>query len=145
MPADASNAPASAPRAPRSGKRIFTVEEANRALGYVSRVVEDLAPCYLRVLAYRHRLEKPAPDDNREQLDAEYDQEMDRLSDLVDELQQVGVEIKDLERCLIDFPAIHEGREIYLCWHRGEKSVTHWHELDAGFAMRQPVSELHAA
>ncbi|MCE9590215.1 MAG: DUF2203 domain-containing protein [Planctomycetes bacterium] len=145
MPTDASNAPTAVHRTPTPGKRYFTVTDANRALTYVSRIVEDLAPCYVRVLELRHRLEQPAAGDNREQVEAEYDREMDHLSDLVDELQQVGVEIKDLERCLVDFPAVFQGREIYLCWHRGETNVSHWHEVDAGFASRQDVAVLQTA
>ena len=66
---------------------------------------------------------------------------MDHLSDLFDELHQVGVELKDFEKGLLDFPAVHEGREICLCWHRGEQCVGAWHELDAGPEERHSLLE----
>jgi hypothetical protein len=80
----------------------------------------------------------------REQLDAqgEVQRQMDRLQEYVDELTEIGVELKDFQTGLIDFVARHQGRDIYLCWKLGEEQITHWHELQAGFAGRQPVSML---
>jgi hypothetical protein len=67
---------------------------------------------------------------------------MAKLEDFVDELSEIGCELKDYQMGLIDFVGRHEGRDIYLCWKLGEESITHWHELDSGFAGRQPVSKL---
>lgn len=47
--------------------------------------------------------------------------------------------LKDLEGGLIDFPSYAAGREVFLCWRRGEPDIDHWHDLDAGFAGRQPI------
>lgn len=139
-----SNASAVAPRGPKPGKKYFSVPEANRALPYVSRIVEDLTDCYGRVINYKRQMEGAAARENR-QLEAEYETAMDRLSGYMDELHHVGVELKDFEKGLLDFPALHEGREIYLCWHRGESNVRTWHELDAGYGGRQDVSLLEKA
>lgn len=49
--------------------------------------------------------------------------------------------IKDLDRGLVDFPAFMAGREVFLCWERGEPDIEHWHDLDAGFAGREPIEE----
>jgi hypothetical protein len=58
------------------------------------------------------------------------------------ELGELGIELKDIESGLIDFPALREGRTVYLCWRLGEGERIHWwHELDAGFAGRQPLEE----
>jgi hypothetical protein len=57
-------------------------------------------------------------------------------------LHLVGVELKDFERGLVDFPALHQDREVLLCWHRGEDEIAFWHELDAGFGGRQSVELL---
>lgn len=54
-------------------------------------------------------------------------------------LQELGLEVKDINQGLVDFPAQREGRGIYLCWRYDEPRITHWHELDAGFAGRQPL------
>jgi hypothetical protein len=141
MPRDTQNT-ATLVRGPKPGKKYFSLSEANRSLPYVSRVIEDLTACYGRVVDFRRRIESPSTRENREHLEAEYETEMDRLSELVDELQQVGVELKDFEKGLLDFPALHDGREIYLCWHRGEDKVCSWHEVDAGYAGRQDVAVL---
>ena len=50
-----------------------------------------------------------------------------------------GIVLRDLDRGLIDFPALREEREIYLCWVDGEPDIAFWHELDAGFAGRQAL------
>jgi hypothetical protein len=57
----------------------------------------------------------------------------------VDAFEERGIVLRDLDRGLIDFPALHEGREIYLCWIDGERDIEYWHELDAGFAGRQAL------
>ena len=53
------------------------------------------------------------------------------------EFQAREIQIKDLDRGLIDFPAYHDGREVYLCWERGEEGIEFWHELDDGYAGRE--------
>jgi hypothetical protein len=127
-------------RTPRKGRKYFKLEEANRSLTYVSRVVEDITGCYRQAVEIRQRLERPHPEDNAEQLRSRYELAMDKLNELIDELHQVGVELKDFDKGLVDFPAIHEGREVLLCWHRGEKTIQAWHEVDAGFAGRQDIA-----
>ena len=95
-------------------KKYFTVAQANNALPYVSRVVEDIAVVYGRIIELRRGADKPGgPDPDTEK---EYEVTMDRLSELVDELHAVGVELKDFELGLVDFPAIHDGRDVLLCW-----------------------------
>jgi hypothetical protein len=56
-------------------------------------------------------------------------------------VQGMGIEVKDLAIGLIDFRSIREGREVYLCWKLGEEHVSYWHELDTGYAGRQPLEE----
>jgi hypothetical protein len=59
----------------------------------------------------------------------------------LEQLQEWGIELKDLQTGLIDFPAMREGRVVYLCWRLGEPEVGYWHELETGFAGRQPVDD----
>jgi hypothetical protein len=49
------------------------------------------------------------------------------------------IQIKDLDRGLVDFPAIVAGREVFLCWEQGEADIDYWHDLDAGYAGREPL------
>lgn len=58
---------------------------------------------------------------------------------ILKEFQQREVELKDLERGLVDFPSLRNGQEVFLCWENGEDDIEHWHELDAGYAGRKPL------
>ena len=124
------------------GKKYFSVEEANRALPYVSRIMHDVSVTYDRLIETRRKLEQAHGTAGAEMLEAEYETAMDELGRLVDELHEVGVELKDFEKGLLDFPALHEGREVQLCWLRGQEKITHWHEVDAGYVNKQPVAKL---
>jgi len=125
-----------------SQKKYFTLDEANRAIAYTGRIVKDVAAWYRRVMEARHRLEMPRPEDDPHQIREDYDRGWDKLNELIAELQQVGVELKDFDKGLIDFPCMHDGREICLCWKLGEKRIIAWHETDSGFAGRQDVALL---
>jgi hypothetical protein len=54
-------------------------------------------------------------------------------------INALGVELKDVEQGLLDFPHEREGRVVYLCWRLGEDRIGWWHEIDTGFASRQPL------
>ena len=62
------------------------------------------------------------------------------FTDLIEEFQAGEIQIKDLAKGLIDFPAIIEGREVFLCWHKGEEDIEFWHDIEAGFGGRQKIS-----
>lgn len=128
---------------PLPDKKYFTIDEANRSLTYVSRVTVDVQEVYGRIVQLRRQLEHTEPGDGTSPLERAYESAMDALSRLIDELHVLGVELKDFEKGLIDFPAVHEDREICLCWSSGEKSVRFWHELDAGYAGRRDIGTLH--
>jgi len=69
--------------------------------------------------------------------------ELERLNEeaatTVDELEELGVVVKDLDLGLLDFPALREGEEVELCWRVGEDSVEYWHRIGEGFAGRKPI------
>lgn len=54
-------------------------------------------------------------------------------------IEDRGLRVNGIEPFLVDFPSMRDGREIYLCWQEGEEEITHWHDVDAGFAGRQPL------
>jgi hypothetical protein len=58
---------------------------------------------------------------------------------LLDTIEQAGIVLRDIDRGLIDFPAVLEGREVYLCWELGEDEVAFWHDLETGFGGREPL------
>ncbi len=63
-----------------------------------------------------------------------------RLRDAAGRLREMEVVLRDLDRGLVDFPALRDGREVYLCWvEREEDEIAFWHDLDAGYAGREPL------
>ena len=125
------------------GQRYFSVVQANRALVLVRRIVADIVrDCQrLRGLQAAYDDYDTKGDISRaEQTRQEYVRLIDHLSELREELEEIGCELKDYDLGLVDFPTLRDGREVVLCWKLGEESVTFWHELDAGYAGRQPIS-----
>lgn len=137
-----------------SGK-LFTVEEARKTLPLVRAIVSDIVRQAKDVRERHERLQhlhnarvKPAdedsPDPYREEVDQielELRRDEEKLEEYVGELRELGVEIKDFERGLVDFPHLMDGRVVYLCWHLGEEDLAYWHEVDAGFAGRRSLLE----
>ena len=64
-----------------------------------------------------------------------------RAKDAVAEIDSIGVQVKDLDIGLLDFPCDVDGKTILLCWKLGEKGITHWHGTDEGFAGRKPIDQ----
>lgn len=71
----------------------------------------------------------------------EREQNVAQLQDALERIQETGCVIKDLDEGLIDFPAIREGEEVYLCWKLGEERIDYWHGIEDGFAGRKPLDE----
>jgi hypothetical protein len=134
---------------PSRPKRRFTLEQANSTLPLVKRIVRDIVRTHSEVLKCQQQRERPTggrqqqrqqptPQETQGQLE----RHMTRLEDYVEELTEVGAELKDYQMGLIDFVGRHDGRDVYLCWKLGEEKITHWHELETGVAGRKPVSTL---
>jgi hypothetical protein len=140
MAAFKNSAPQRSP-APRNVRR-FTLEQANKSLPLVRRIVTDIVNTHALASARRDAVENATATKEAAIAQQSLEMAIERLEDLVDELEDVGAELKDYQSGLIDFVGRHEGRDVYLCWKLGEDSITHWHELDAGFAGRKPVSQL---
>jgi hypothetical protein len=135
-------------------KKFFTVEEANRRLPLVRRIVEDIVALFQDVHERKGRLLKIRQssrggsqsgqnpyEEELDQIERELEKDIQRLDDFVQELRDLGVELKDYANGLVDFPTLIDGREAYLCWKRGEDEIAFWHELDAGFQGRQSLFE----
>lgn len=128
---------------PSRPKRRFTLEQANKTLPLVSRIVNDIVKAHEVATSLQAKLEssnQPAPE--QQQTESDLEKKLDRLQTLVDELSEVGCELKDYQTGLVDFVGRHQGRDVYLCWKLGEGKIAYWHELQTGFAGRQPVSVL---
>jgi hypothetical protein len=129
--------------------KLFTVEQANAILPLVRAITADLVQLSRDVMDRRERLallsagrKASAKDPYTEelaQIEEELDKDGEQLQAYVEELRELGVEPKSGPEGLVDFPCLMDERIVLLCWKLGEPEVTHWHELEAGFAGRQSL------
>ena len=120
----------------------FTVEEARTAL-------QALLPLMDEIMAIRDTILRQQPEhwsivqssagNGGSAVASRLVKDFDRLDLLVHRVQDAGAVFKDINLGLLDFPAWRDGREVCLCWMYGEPDLEYWHELEAGFAGRQPI------
>jgi hypothetical protein len=122
-------------------ERHYTLEQANAALGFVTERIQRLraARGQLDDEEAREALGDAAPSNGGGAPGRVVSEAFLELQRSLGELQAMDIVLRDLERGLVDFPAMREGREVYLCWEEGEDEVGHWHETDAGFSGRQDL------
>ncbi|MCH7923398.1 MAG: DUF2203 domain-containing protein [Nitrospinae bacterium] len=123
----------------------FTVEQANALIPTLEDLVQRLqdqetlmSSEYAEIEGLRERVRT----NGGHALGGPYLGEMARFAKLIEELHDHGCLLKDITKGLLDFPALKDGREVYLCWMLGEESVEWWHERETGFAGRQPIETL---
>jgi hypothetical protein len=124
--------------------RLFTVEEANAMLPTVREILGKIQRGFERVVdaheAAQQAAERAPLGGGGMEGGARYVKTLTQLGEWVAGLEQMGVQIKDYERGLVDFPAMRDGRVVLLCWQLGEgESIEWWHDVEAGFAGRQPL------
>ena len=143
---------------------FYTIDRANERLADVRPILEDLRARRLELVALRDRLRaasqaevpggqslvddalrnaggSPGSESPRI-LAARMQAVIDQMQAAVARLDGWGITLRDIETGLIDFPALVEGRQVWLCWRLGESDVAWWHELSSGFAGRRPLREL---
>lgn len=124
-------------------QRLFTIAEANALLPTLRPLLAQLRRARQRIAeaepALRPVLAQANTSNTGNRVASQMVFELERAEKLMLQLQTLGVEIKDLSTGLVDFPAEREGRVVYLCWRTDEPQVSHWHEVAAGFAGRQPL------
>jgi hypothetical protein len=128
--------------------RQYTVEEANAQLPTLTAILEDLQRLRARMLTiaqmvteFELRAAQNGHGEGSDALNPEND-----LRDVRAEMEQrllylqgLGIQLKDIENGIVDFPSRMFGRDVYLCWRLGEEQVAHWHDMEAGFAGRRPL------
>lgn len=122
----------------------FTVEEANTTLDIIRPLIEQILSIRDDILAKQPEvwpaIERSAGNGGSATL-SKIAYHFDKLDELVHKVLATGVQVKDINSGLLDFPAWRENHEVYLCWKYGEEKVAFWHEVDAGFAGRRPIEE----
>ena len=124
--------------------KIFTVQEANALLPNVRVIVGGIQRAHRKLSTYRDEAKKAS--EAAEQGGGgltdgvAYAFALTNLTTRLAELETLGVQLKDFERGLVDFPSLREGRVVLLCWQLGEgDELEWWHDVDAGFAGRTPL------
>jgi hypothetical protein len=121
--------------------RHFSVEEANAALGWVSERIERLRSARERLTdeEVRDALSEAAPMNGGGEPGRSVSEAFLDMRQALADLQEQQIVLRDLDRGLVDFPHLRDGREVYLCWIEGEEEIGYWHDLDSGYAGRQPL------
>jgi hypothetical protein len=116
---------------PQLSNLLLQVQESKEAHDRLQEQVEEYAG---RMSSNGHIVEKELNEARQELAKA-----ATGLNRLIERVQEMGCEEKDLGKGLVDFRTEREGREVYLCWKLGEPQIGWWHELETGFAGRRPL------
>ena len=121
--------------------RHYTLEEANAALEWVGDTIDALRTARegLSDEEAREALAEAGPQNGGGTPGRVVSEAFLQLRDSLARLQDAEIVLRDLDRGLVDFPAIRDDREVYLCWLEGEEEIGYWHDLEAGFAGREPL------
>jgi len=122
--------------------RYFTLQEANETLDKIRPLMDEIQVIRQEILARKPEfwpvVERSAGNGGSAAA-SKLVEGFERLDILVHQIQEAGALFKDINLGLLDFPALRDGREVYLCWKYGEDDIDYWHELDAGYAGRRSI------
>ena len=124
--------------------KIFTIEEANALLPTVRTLLLKIQKAHKQISSFNVKAKEAAEGAERGGggmiQGPQYAQLLLKLTERMNALETLGVQLKDLDRGLVDFPYLREGRVVLLCWQMGEgDELEWWHDVDAGFAGRTPL------
>ena len=132
--------------------KFFDIDAANRALEEVAPLLATLADQRAELIRLRDRTLAAhasatggGPDlepEEAHRIRLRMQGIVDQMAAAVAQIDALGITLRDIERGLIDFPALAGGRQVWLCWQLGEDAVEYWHELETGFGSRRPLIEL---
>ena len=122
-------------------ERHFTIEQANLLLSSLKPLLRELrdAKDLLTDDEAHELLSDSAPTNGGGPAGRQVGEAFLEVRKLLLAVQEAGIVVRDIDRGLIDFPAVIEGREVYLCWELGEDEVNFWHDLETGYRGRQPL------
>jgi hypothetical protein len=122
--------------------RYFTLQEANETLDTIRPWMDEIQAIRQKILANQPEawpaIERSAGNGGNRAL-SNMVLDFEKLDALVHRIQETGAILKDINMGLLDFPALREEHEVYLCWQYGEGDIAYWHEVEAGYAGRQPI------
>jgi hypothetical protein len=120
-------------------ERNYTVESANALLPHLAPTLVELREKFEIAARIRASLARTAAGNGRARNPEEEQRTLARVAELLERVQDWGLELRDISTGLVDFPAEIDGRPAYLCWRLGEPEVSHWHSPEDGFQGRRPL------
>ncbi|WP_457635046.1 DUF2203 family protein [Persephonella sp.] len=126
--------------------RYFTLSEANSILPQIKLLVDEIKEkrekLYKVIDTYEEELEGSNDELEIMYLKTEINETNEEINELIEIIESFGTYVKGIDPFLVDFPALHKGEEIFLCWREGENCIEYWHKVSEGFAGRKHVSLL---
>jgi hypothetical protein len=124
--------------------RIFTLAEAQSLLPVLRSLLQEISGVWNRIRKLNPEVQKArdnAQFDGFSKFGVEYVDSVSHLMLLIHQIKEMGVLLKDADKGLCDFPYMRQGRVVYLCWQLGEDRIGYWHEIETGFAGREPLDD----
>jgi len=125
-------------------ERIFTLGEAKSLLPRLRSLLTEIGEKWGRIRELNPDVQKArdkASFDGYSKSGVEYIESVSHLMVLIHQVKDMGVLLKDADRGLCDFPYVRQGRVVYLCWQLGEEDIRYWHDIETGFAGREPLDD----
>src|SRR5438067_574544 len=125
-------------------ERIFTLAEAESLLPELRSLLREISDSWNHIRDLNPDIQKArdaAPFDGFSKSGVDYVESVSHLMVLIHQVKDMGVLLKDADKGLCDFPYMKGGRMVYLCWQLGEDRIGYWHDVETGFAGREPLEE----
>jgi hypothetical protein len=122
-------------------ERHFSREEANALLPQLTALLSQLqeAKDELTDTQAHEALSEAAPTNGGGEQGRQVGVAFLEVRRILETVEQAGIVLRDIDQGLVDFPALIDGREVYLCWELGEDEVGYWHDLEGGYGGREPL------
>ncbi len=120
-------------------EKIYSVQEANDLLPHVAPALIELRDKFEEATKIRVAVARAASTNGGSPEREQWSRTLARVTELLERLQGWQIELRDISSGLVDFPAVIDGEQAWLCWRLGEVEVGHWHPKDAGLAGRRPL------
>ena len=127
-----------------SDERIFSLAEAQALLPTLRSLLGEIGEAWDHVRQLNPEVQKArdaSASDGFSRKGTEYVESVSHLMFLIHQMKDLGVLLKDAEKGLCDFPYIRKGKVVYLCWQLGEERIEYWHDIETGFAGREPLDD----
>ncbi len=127
--------------------KLFSLQEANRLLPLLRRIMKDITACWERIIYKRTELECLEKDPTIhgsiekviQAIKGELNYLLDKINHYIKEVEDLGCFVEEFKRGIVNVPTLYHGRKVFLCWKVDEESVEYWHKLDEGFNDRRRI------